>query len=60
MDPTDLQRYKRLLLEKRGELSSALGETQFRVPAAGDDVDQANADSEAELRFACIKATVVS
>lgn len=55
MDPTDLQRYKRLLLEKRGELSSAQDETQSRVPAAGgwegDVVDQANADSEAELQI---------
>ena len=55
MDPTDLQRYKRLLLEKRGELSSVLGEAQSRVPAAGgwegDVVDQANADSEAELQI---------
>ena len=55
MGPTDLQRYKRLLLEKRGELSSALGEDQSRVPAAGgwkgDVVDQAIADSEAELQI---------
>jgi DnaK suppressor protein len=55
MGPLDLQRYKRLLLEKRGELSSAVGETQSRVPAAGgwdgDVVDQANADSEAELQI---------
>ena len=55
MRPSDLQRYKRLLLEKRGELSSALGEAQSRVPAAGglegDLIDQANADAEAELQI---------
>ena len=55
MGPSDLQRYKRLLLEKRGELSSALGEAQSRVPAAGgwegDVADQANADAEAELQI---------
>ncbi len=51
----DLQRYKRLLLEKRRELSSAQGDAQARVPAAGgwdgDLVDQANADAEAELQI---------
>jgi DnaK suppressor protein len=45
----------RLLLEKRGELSSALSEAQSRVPAArggeGDVVDQTNADAEAELQM---------
>ena len=55
MGPTDLQRYKKLLLEKRGELSSALGEALSRVPAAGglegDLIDQANADAEAELQI---------
>jgi DnaK suppressor protein len=55
MRPADLQRYNRLLLEKRGELSSAQGEAQSRVPAAGvvqgDMIDQANADAEAELQI---------
>ena len=55
MGPTDLHRYKTLLLERRGELSSALGEAQSRVPAAGglegDLIDQANADAEAELQI---------
>ncbi len=55
MGPADLQRYRKLLLEKRGELSSALGEGQSRVPAAGgwesDVIDQANADAEAELQI---------
>ena len=51
----DLQRYERLLVEKRRELSSTLGEAQSRVPAAvgweGDVIDQANADAEAELQI---------
>ena len=55
MGPSDLQRYSRLLLEKRGELSSAQGENQSRVPAAGslqgDYMDQATADAEAELQI---------
>jgi DnaK suppressor protein len=55
MDPSDLQRYHRLLLEKQHELSSAQGEAQSRVPAAGgmhgDYMDQATADSEAELQI---------
>ena len=52
MGQADLQRYKRLLLEKRRDLSSAQGEAQSRVPAAGglqgDMIDQANADEEVE------------
>ena len=55
MSLADLQRYKRLLSEKRRELSSAKGDAQARVPAAGgwngDLVDQANADTEAELQI---------
>lgn len=51
MGPADLQRYHRLLLEKQRELSSARGDDQARVPAAGglhgDLIDQANADAEA-------------
>ena len=51
----DLQRYRRLLLQKRRELSSAHGDAGARVPAAGgsegDLVDQANADAEAELQI---------
>ena len=54
MGPADLQRYKRLLLEKQKELSTAKP-TESRVPAAGgwegDLVDQANADAEAELQI---------
>ena len=55
MGPTDLRRYHRLLLKKQLELSSALGEAESRVPAAGglegDLIDQANADEEAEVRI---------
>ena len=55
MGSVDLPHFKRLLLEKRGELSSVLGESQSRVPAAGgwesDVINQANADAEAELQI---------
>ncbi len=55
MGPADLRRYERLLVEKRRELSSAPGEAQSRVPAAGglegDLIEQANADEEAELQI---------
>jgi RNA polymerase-binding transcription factor DksA len=55
MDPADLRQFHRLLLKKQSELSSALGEAQSRVPAAGglegDLIDQANADEEAELQI---------
>jgi DnaK suppressor protein len=55
MGSADLQRYRKLLLEKQRELSSALGEAQSRVPAAGglegDLIEQANADEEAELQI---------
>ena len=55
MDRRELDRYKRVLLAKRGELSvkNAGGENQ--VPAAGgregDQADQATADAEAELQI---------
>ena len=55
MGSIDLPHFRRLLLEKLGELSSALDEAQSRVPAAGglegDLIDQANADEEAELQI---------
>ncbi len=55
MGPSDLQRYKRLLLEKRREFQFDRAEAQALVPAAGgwegDAVDQANADAEAELQI---------
>jgi hypothetical protein len=51
MKPSDLQRYKRFLLEKRRELSVV----RALVPAAGgwegDLIDQATADAEAELQI---------
>ncbi len=54
MGSVDLPHFKRMLLEKRGELSSALCEAQSRVPAAGglegDLIEQANANEEAELQ----------
>ena len=55
MGPSDSQRYTRLLLAKRRELSSAPGDARARVPAAGgwggDVIDRANADAEAELQI---------
>jgi DnaK suppressor protein len=56
----DLQRYKRVLLEKQRELSFVQDEAGARVPAAGglegDLIDQANADAEAELQI-CLHQT---
>lgn len=53
MRPADLQRYKKLLLEKQREVTPARSDAQPWLPAAGggegDLVDQANADAEAEL-----------
>ena len=55
MHPSDLQRYKKRLLEKQEEMSAARPDAQARVPSAGgwesDLVDQANADAEAELQI---------
>lgn len=55
MDPSDLKRYHKLLLEKQQELLPATGDGQSTVPAAGDLqgdlIDQANADAEAELQI---------
>ncbi len=55
MGSVDLPHFKRLLLEKRGELSSTQGDARALVPAAGgwegDVIDQANADAEAELQI---------
>jgi len=54
VDARDLQRYKRLLLSKRDELSATRGGETF-VPGAGgwqgDVADQANSDTEAELQI---------
>lgn len=50
----DVQRYKRLLLAKRDELSRARDGAESFVPRAaeseGDLIDSASADSEAELQ----------
>jgi DnaK suppressor protein len=50
-----LQRYKRLLVEKRQELLTASTGEGSVIPGAGglegDPVDQANADAEAELQI---------
>ena len=55
MNKRDLDRYKRILLEKRGEMSATSAEAVSPVPNAGgqrgDPVDQANADAEAELQI---------
>ena len=55
MNARDLDRYKRILHEKQQEFSSATVEPAAPVPAAGiaqgDLIDQANADSEAELEI---------
>jgi DnaK suppressor protein len=55
MDRKNLDRYKRILLEKRGEMSVTTAEAESPIPAAGgqkgDPVDQANADAEAELQI---------
>ncbi|MFZ2077249.1 MAG: TraR/DksA C4-type zinc finger protein [Xanthobacteraceae bacterium] len=53
MHAKELQRYKRLLVEKRQELLTA--STGSVIPAAGrvegDPVDQASADAEADLEI---------
>jgi DnaK suppressor protein len=55
MNRKDLNRYKRVLLEKRGEMSVTSAEAESPIPAAGgqqgDPVDQANANTEAELQI---------
>jgi hypothetical protein len=55
MNRRDLDRYKRMLLEKRGEMSVTSAEAESPIPAAGghrgDTVDQANANAEAELQI---------
>ena len=52
MDRRELDRYKRTLLEKRGELPVDNTDVGSPVPAAGgsegDPVDQANANAEAD------------
>jgi RNA polymerase-binding transcription factor len=60
MDPSQLQRYHRLLTAKQRELLSVQSDDLAPVPAAGgrqgDIVDQANADAEAELKIHLLKS----
>jgi DnaK suppressor protein len=55
MDRRNLDRYQRILLEKRDAMSVTTVEAESPIPAAGgqrgDPVDQANADAEAELQI---------
>ena len=55
MDRKDLDRYKRALLKKRGQMSIASAEAESPIPPAGggqgDLIDQANADTEADLQI---------
>ena len=62
MGPSDSQGYTRLLLAKRRELSSAPGEAQSRVPAAGAGAEMllTGPMPRRSFRSACIKPTVAS
>jgi DnaK suppressor protein len=55
MRASQLDHFKRLLLEKQRELLTATSESGRSVPAAGasrgDSVEEANADAEAELQI---------
>jgi RNA polymerase-binding transcription factor DksA len=55
MDKKDLDRHKRVLLERRGEMSVTSAEAEGPIPAAGgqqgDPIDRANASAEAELQI---------
>jgi DnaK suppressor protein len=55
MDRRELDRYKRELLAKRGEVSVRAAETESPIPPArgweSDPVDQASADVEADLQI---------
>jgi DnaK suppressor protein len=55
MNARELDRYKRLLLEKRQEVLAARGEPGVHGPAGGtpvgDPVDKANADTEVDLQI---------
>src|SRR5579863_1591978 len=55
MRASQLDHFKRLLLEKQRELLTATSESGHHVPAAGasrvDFVEEANADAEAELQI---------
>jgi DnaK suppressor protein len=55
MDRRDLDRYKRALLQKRGQMSIASAEAESPIPAAGhqqgDLADQANAEAELQIHL---------
>jgi RNA polymerase-binding protein DksA len=55
MNARDVDRYKRLLLQKRQEVLAASAEGGRGVPVGGtpvgDPVDKANADTEADLQI---------
>ena len=55
MKRRDLDRSKRVLVEKRDEISVTIAGAESPIPAAGgyrgDTVDQANANTEAELQI---------
>jgi DnaK suppressor protein len=55
MNRRDLDRYKRMLLESQSEMSVTSAEAKSPIPAAGghrgDPVDQASANTEAELQI---------
>jgi len=60
MDAYEVRKYKKLLLEKRQQLQTFnIGESSV-IPGAGgleaDPVDQANADTEAELQIQLYKS----
>jgi len=55
MHASQLDHFKRLLLEKQRELSDLTGEAGIRVPAAGglrgDSVEEADAEAELQIRL---------
>jgi DnaK suppressor protein len=55
MRASQLDHFKRMLLEKQQELLDLTGDAGIRVPAAGesrgDSIDEANAAAEAELQI---------
>jgi DnaK suppressor protein len=62
MRRSELDRYKRALLEKRRELSIPSANRESAIPAAGgwqgDQVDQANAETEADLQISLHQADI--
>ena len=61
MNAKNSDRYRRMLLAKKRELSISSTGAESPLPSAGgwqgDLVDQANADTEADLQISCIKPT---